>query len=84
VPQHVIQRGNNRNSTLFAEESYPFHLDCLVDAARKYGCQVGVRGVRPSGGRPTRSVMLQGKPFGYIELHLLDALVFPLLLANTQ
>jgi putative transposase len=40
VPQHVIQRGNNRQATFFAEEDYRFHLDCLVDAARKYGCQV--------------------------------------------
>ena len=40
VPQHVIQRGNNRQATFFAEEDYCFYLDCLVDAARKYGCQI--------------------------------------------
>jgi hypothetical protein len=40
VPQHVIQRGNNRQATFFAEEDYRFYLDCLVDAARKYDCQV--------------------------------------------
>jgi hypothetical protein len=40
VPQHVIQRGNNRQATFFAEEDYRFYLDCLVGAARKYDCQV--------------------------------------------
>ena len=40
VPRHVIQRGNSRQATFFAEEDYRFYLDCLVGAARKYGCQV--------------------------------------------
>ena len=35
VPQHVIQRGNNRQATFFADEHYRFYLDCMVDAARK-------------------------------------------------
>jgi hypothetical protein len=35
VPRHVIQRGNNRQATFFAEDDYRFCLDCLVDAARK-------------------------------------------------
>jgi len=34
VPQHIIQRGNNRQATFFAEEDYRFYLDCLLDAAR--------------------------------------------------
>lgn len=29
-PQHVIQRGNNRQVTFFAEEDYRFYLDCLT------------------------------------------------------
>lgn len=37
VPQHIIQRGNNRQATFFAEENYCFYLDRLVDASRKYG-----------------------------------------------
>jgi putative transposase len=40
VPQHIIQRGNNRQATFFAEEDYRFYLDCLLDAARKYGCAI--------------------------------------------
>lgn len=35
-PQHVIQRGNNRQATFFAEEDYRFYLDCLTEAAQKY------------------------------------------------
>ena len=40
VPQHIIQRGNNRQATFFAEEDYRFYLDHLFDASRKYGCAV--------------------------------------------
>ena len=40
VPQHIIQRGNNRQATFFAEEDYRFYLDCLYDARRKYGCLI--------------------------------------------
>jgi putative transposase len=44
APQRVIQRGDNHQATFFAEEDYRFCLDYLVDAARKYGCQIGIRG----------------------------------------
>lgn len=40
VPQHIIQRGNNRQATFFAEEDYRFYLDRLADASRKYGCSI--------------------------------------------
>jgi REP-associated tyrosine transposase len=40
VPQHIIQRGNNRQATFFADEDYRFYLDCLSDAACKYGCRI--------------------------------------------
>ena len=40
VPQHVIQRGNNRQATFFADEDYRFYLDFLWEAAAKHGCQV--------------------------------------------
>lgn len=39
-PQHVIQRGNNRQPTFFAEEDYHFYLNCLNDAAQRYHCAV--------------------------------------------
>ena len=40
VPHHVIQRGNNRQATFFAEEDYGFYLDCLHDASRKHLCAI--------------------------------------------
>lgn len=40
VPQHIIQRGNNRQATFFADEDYRFYLDHLFEASRKYGCAV--------------------------------------------
>ncbi len=40
VPQHIIQRGNNRQATFFAEEDYRCYLDWLHEAAKKYGCRI--------------------------------------------
>jgi putative transposase len=40
IPQHVIQRGNNRCVTFVALEDYAFYLDCLKDGARRTGCDV--------------------------------------------
>lgn len=39
-PQHVIQRGNNRQPILYDEEDYWFLWGRLRDAARKFGCDV--------------------------------------------
>jgi putative transposase len=39
-PQHVIQRGNNRGVTFFADEDYSFYLDRLKEACTKHGCAV--------------------------------------------
>lgn len=36
VPQHVIQRGNNRQATFFCDEDYAFYLDKLKDYADKF------------------------------------------------
>lgn len=36
--QHVVQRGNNRQATFFAEADYRYYLDCLVEASAKYDC----------------------------------------------
>jgi putative transposase len=36
VPCHIIQRGNNRNATFFAEQDYQFYLECLSDAITKH------------------------------------------------
>ena len=40
VPQHVIQRGNNRHACFAAEADPRFYLDCLHEAAQRYECAV--------------------------------------------
>ncbi len=40
VPQHVIQRGNNREPCFYAEEDYRRYLDELQDVAEKNDCRV--------------------------------------------
>lgn len=40
VPQHIVQRGNNRQAAFFAHEDYLFYLDCLKEAAAKFGGEV--------------------------------------------
>ena len=37
LPQHVIQRGNNRQACFFAEANYLCYLDALRTAAEKFG-----------------------------------------------
>jgi putative transposase len=39
-PQHVIQRGNNRQIIFAADADYQFFRDALVDASRKHGLQI--------------------------------------------
>ncbi len=39
-PQHLIQRGNNREAIFAVEEDYRFYLDCLKDAAERYGVSI--------------------------------------------
>jgi len=40
VPQHVIQRGNNREPCFYSEEDYSAYLKFLNIAAEKTGCHV--------------------------------------------
>lgn len=40
IPQHIVQRGSNRQSTFFAEQDYRYYLECLGEAAAKYACAV--------------------------------------------
>lgn len=40
VPQHVIQRGNNREPCFYAEEDYRRYLDDLRESAEKYDCRI--------------------------------------------
>lgn len=39
-PQHVIQRGNNRQECFCAESDYRFYLDKLRSASAKHGCEI--------------------------------------------
>jgi len=39
-PHHIIQRGNNRAATFFADDDYRFFLDCLWQAKRKCQCRI--------------------------------------------
>lgn len=40
MPQHVIQRGNNRSVMFAAPTDYRFLYDCLREACDKHGCHV--------------------------------------------
>ena len=40
VPQHLIQRGNNRQACFFADEDYNFYLEWLAEYAGKTGCRI--------------------------------------------
>ncbi len=40
VPQHVIQRGNNREPIFAHGEDYSFYLEKLEEALKKYSCQL--------------------------------------------
>jgi len=39
-PQHVIQRGNDRQDIFCAEDDYSFYLEKLGEAAEKYQCDI--------------------------------------------
>jgi putative transposase len=40
MPQHVIQRGNNRSVIFLAHADYRFFRDCLREACDLHGCKV--------------------------------------------
>ena len=40
IPQHVIQRGNNRQACFFTEQDYVVYLDKLNEYAKKYRVNV--------------------------------------------
>ena len=37
VPQHITQRGNNREVIFVVEDDYRFYLECLCEAAKERG-----------------------------------------------
>lgn len=40
VPQHIIQRGNNRQACFYADADYLFYLQWLKEYAGKYECNI--------------------------------------------
>lgn len=40
TPQHIIQRGNNRQACFYADEDYQFYLEWLKEYAGKLECSV--------------------------------------------
>ncbi len=38
TPLHIIQRGNNRQASFFADEDYRFYLNWLSEYADREGC----------------------------------------------
>jgi len=40
IPQHVIQRGNNREPCCCNEQGYHFFLNTLQTGSRKAGCAI--------------------------------------------
>ncbi len=40
TPQHIIQRGNNRQACFYADEDYQFYLEWLKDYADKTECRI--------------------------------------------
>jgi putative transposase len=40
VPQHLVQRGNNRQDTFFSYEDYQLYREWLSEAAEKYECRI--------------------------------------------
>ena len=39
-PQHLIQRGNNRQAVFFAEDDYQFYRETLRDACGNHDCHI--------------------------------------------
>ena len=40
IPQHVIQRGNNREPCFYAEQDFRHYLDDLLSVSDKYDCRI--------------------------------------------
>ncbi len=38
IPQHIIQRGNNRSAIFFSEKDYLFYSEKLLQASQEHGC----------------------------------------------
>ena len=39
-PQHIIHRGNNRETIFVVDEDYQFYLECLLAAASEHGVEI--------------------------------------------
>ena len=43
VPQHVIQRGNNREPCFYTDDDYRFYLECIEKYSKIYNCFIQKR-----------------------------------------
>jgi len=39
-PMHIVQRGNNKQATFFADEDYKYYLNAVLEAIKKYPVEV--------------------------------------------
>jgi putative transposase len=40
IPQHVTQRGNNRQACFFSDDDYLLYLDLLAESCHKHKCEL--------------------------------------------
>jgi len=40
IPQHVIQRGNNREACFYQQDDYTHYFSLLEKSILKYGCKI--------------------------------------------
>lgn len=48
IPQHLIQRGHNRQTVFYSTDDYEFYLDCLRESAGIHGCAVHAYALMPN------------------------------------
>jgi len=40
IPQHIVQRGNNRQACFYQDDDYRFYLECLKNASLIHSCDI--------------------------------------------
>ncbi len=48
IPQHVVQRGNNRQQCFFQDDDFAFYLECLRVAAQQHCCELHAYALMPN------------------------------------
>jgi hypothetical protein len=68
IPQHVVQRGNNRQACFYREADYLRYLTNLREAAARYGCHVHAYVLGRTGSEP---------PFAHPDKTASDPTILP-------